>query len=73
MSMIMLAKRLNYIQNGCLYLHTVVDVLINNAGILHRAAFREVTLHQVNEAMQVNLNLALRLSQVSGGLKAKVP
>jgi short-subunit dehydrogenase len=41
-----------------------LDVLINNAGILHRSDFQTVTLEEVNEAMAINLNVALRLSQV---------
>jgi short-subunit dehydrogenase len=41
-----------------------LDVLINNAGILHRSDFQNVTLEEVNEAMAINLNVALRLSQV---------
>ncbi len=42
-----------------------LDVLINNAGILHRSGFENVRLEEVNEAMTINLNIALRLSQAS--------
>jgi short-subunit dehydrogenase len=39
-------------------------VLINNAGILHLSGFESVSLEEVNESMQINLYVALRLSQV---------
>jgi short-subunit dehydrogenase len=42
-----------------------LDVLINNAGILHRSGFDDVRLEEVNEAMSINLHVALRLSQAS--------
>ena len=42
-----------------------LDVLINNAGILSRADFKEVTMEDVDLCMQVNLKSAVTLSQES--------
>ncbi len=42
-----------------------LDILVNNAGILHRSGFEDVRLEEVNEAMSINLHVALRLSQAS--------
>ena len=41
-----------------------LDVVINNAGILSRDNFEDVTIEEIDQCMQVNLKSAVRLSQV---------
>ena len=40
-----------------------LDILINNAGILSRANFQDVSMQDIEESMEVNLKSAVKLSQ----------
>ena len=42
-----------------------LDVLINNAGILSRAGFKEVTMKDIDLCMEVNLKSAVTIAQES--------
>ena len=42
-----------------------LDILINNAGILSRANFQDVSMQDIEESMEVNLKSAVKLSQES--------
>ena len=42
-----------------------LDILINNAGILCRANFHDVSMQDIDESMEVNLKSAVKLSQES--------
>ena len=41
-----------------------MDVVINNAGILSRDNFEDVTIEEIDQCMQVNLKSTVKLSQV---------
>ena len=47
------------------YLIPGLDILINNAGILCRANFQDVSMKDIDETMEVNLKSAVKLSQES--------
>ena len=46
-----------------------LDILINNAGILSRANFQDVSMQDIEESMEVNLKSAVKLSQESRTVK----